>query len=457
MDKLAVNGDSIVLQPVGFMWQAWDGKLPLQGTNIITSEGKSVILEKDVLLAAIQGMGKMYVAPPFATPGSVVNLQLTVIPVSLSLLVAIQGQAVVTAATMGTYTATVVPAMNPQGVPDPLITKMGQWTVETKSQSSFRSGMPVPVPPADPGDASGEGDSTDAEAKDHWVGLSVEDTDGNPLANQSAWLELSNGEVLTRTLGDSGAVRVDQIVLDEDSQERSCIVRLVFDPKRVPVREGPQGYITVQIVDDAGTPLAGREVTLTLPDGDKLVLTLDDLGRARFTGVPLGAACSLEITPAQVQLEFTLVDEDGLPLAGKGFSVTDSTGTVVSGILDDQGFANVTVAEGECTVEVDFENADDSGAADSDEGAESSDDADPGADGAPAEGDTDTATERVFIELLDDDDEPLANVRVLVARADGSQQEHTLDAAGKLEIEIEAGEEVSVAFPDHPNAQAAPK
>jgi hypothetical protein len=68
LDKLAVNGDSIVLQPVGFLWQGWDGKLPLKGTNIITSEGKSVILEKDVMVAALQGVGKMYVAPPFATP-----------------------------------------------------------------------------------------------------------------------------------------------------------------------------------------------------------------------------------------------------------------------------------------------------------------------------------------------------------------------------------------------------
>jgi hypothetical protein len=47
----------------------------------------------------------------------VLSLQLTVIPASLSLSVSIMGQKVVTAMTMGTYTATVVPAMNPQGIP----------------------------------------------------------------------------------------------------------------------------------------------------------------------------------------------------------------------------------------------------------------------------------------------------------------------------------------------------
>jgi Contractile injection system spike tip protein len=467
MDKLAVNGDSIVLQPVGFMWQGWDGKLPLQGGNLITSEGKSVILEKDVLMAALGGMGKMYVAPPFATPGSVVNLQLTVIPATLSLSVATQSQAVVTAATMGTYTATVVPAMNPQGVPDPLVTKMGQWTVETTSQSAFRSGVPAVVPPAGDSDASGEGDSEKTEAKVHWVGVSIEDTAGNPLANQSATLELSNGEVLTRTLGDSGATRVDNILLDEDNKERTCIVRVVFDPKRVPVKREPQGFITIQVVDEDGTPFSGREATLVLPGGEKRTRTLDELGRTRFVGVPIGARCDLEILPAQVLLEFTLTAEDGQPLAGMAFTVTDSTGAELKGVLDDDGFASVTVAEGECEVKVDFTSeGNGNGDGNGNEGGsnnESDDEAAPSDGNAPAEsssppaegGNADEATERTHIELLGEDEKPMANTRVLIARADGTQEEHTLDAAGKLELVVSQGEELSVNFPDHPNARVA--
>lgn len=357
MDKLAVAGDKIVLQPTGFLWQAWDGKLPLQGSNIITSEGKSAVLEKDVMLAALQGTGKMYVAPPFATPGSIISLQLTIIPVSLSPSVSIMGQGVVTGGTMGTYTATMVPAMNPQGVPDPLVTKMGQWTIETTSQSSFRSGLPVPLETGKDGAGEGESESDEAKADGHWIAVSVEDLEGNPLANQRLSLELCNGEVVQRVLSDSGAVRIDGIEIDEDLTDRTCIARLVFDPSRVPVRGEPNGSIAIQVVDDDGEPFAGRDVLLTLPDGTVLRRTLDEAGRTRFVGVPDGARCSFEIVPAQVQLEFTLLDEEGASLAEKSFVVTDSTGTEVKGVTDDEGFASVTVAEGEVEVRVDFEAA----------------------------------------------------------------------------------------------------
>lgn len=357
VDKLAVNGDALVLHPVGFAWQAWDGKLPLRGANLITSEGKSVILETDVMTAALQGVGKMYVAPPFATPGAIINLQLTVIPATLSLSVSVRGQAVVTAATMGTYTATVAPAMNPQGVPDPLLTKVGQWTVETTSQSSFRSGVPVPVQPEAGGAADGEATPASVTSKQHWVGVTLEDTDGNPLANQRVALETCNGTTVHRVLGDSGAARVDGITLDEERTDKTCIVRLVFDPKRVPVKREPVGFISVQVVNDDGEPLAGRGVKLTLADGNVLQRTLDELGRARFEGVPRGSKGHLEIAPALVPLEFTLVDEEGAPSANVPFTVKDSAGNEFTGALDDHGFASLIVAEGECDVSFDFDAA----------------------------------------------------------------------------------------------------
>lgn len=354
MDKLAVTGDSIVLQPLGFFWQAWDGKLPLRGSNMITSEGRSAILEQDVMTAALQDVGKLYVTPAFPTPGTVLRLQLTVIPASLSLSVGIMGQQVVTAMTMGTYTATVVPAMNPQGVPDPLVTKVGQWTVETTSQSSFRAGVPIPLPAPEEGtDGVGSDGATDGSDV-HWVGVSIEDSDGNPLANQAISLNLPSGEGLSRKLGVSGAVRVDGI---EFEGKGTAIVSMVFDPSLVPVATRDDGFITVNFVDEAAGPMAGRDVVLTLPDGTQLRRTLNDLGHTRFSGIPRDAKCTLDIVPILTVLEFTLVAEDDVPLAGKPFKVVDSMGEEYVGVLDEQGFATVEVYEGECFVTVDFDAA----------------------------------------------------------------------------------------------------
>ncbi|HEX2733554.1 MAG TPA: hypothetical protein VHM70_18210 [Polyangiaceae bacterium] len=444
MDKLAVTGDSIVLQPVGFMWQGWDGKIPLQGANIITSEGKSVILEKDVMTAALQGMGKMYVAPPFATPGSVINLQLNVIPVTLSMSVGIQGQKVVTAATMGTYTASVVPAMNPQGVPDPLVTKMGQWTVQTTSQSSFRSGMPQPVPPVGDSDAKADGDPAEAEAKDHWVGITIEDQDGNPFANQIANIELSNGEALVRTLDDGGATRIGSILLDEDDKDPKCIVRLVFDPNRVPTREEALGFIAVQIVNDEGEPFAGRDVTLTLPSGEKRTATLDDLGRTRFANIPLDAKCQLDIVPGLTLFEFALVDEDGAPLAGKPYTVTDSTGKEYKGQLDDDGAASLQVYEGECDVSVDFTDQAEDGDAD---GAGDKDDADE---------DTDEELFTTTLTLTDLGGVRLKNWPVKVRMPDGEEQELSSDGDGLLTIKSKVEGELELSFAKERPDSAAP-
>jgi hypothetical protein len=200
---------------------------------------------------------------------------------------------------MGTYTATVAPAMNPQGVPDPLLTKVGQWSVQTTSQSSFKSGVPASAAAGDDHDASGDGSADSGETKDHWLGVVIEDTEGNPLTNQFVSIELPNGEGVDRTLGDSGAVRLDTFVIDENQSEPAARVKLVFDASRAPVKTVPDGFLAVQLVDDDGEPLAARDVVLTLPDGRQLARTLNELGRTRFEGIPLGAACSLDLVPAQ--------------------------------------------------------------------------------------------------------------------------------------------------------------
>jgi Contractile injection system spike tip protein len=440
VDKLAVTGDSIVLQPVGFFWQGWDGKLPLRGSNIITSEGKSAILEPDVMTAALQGMGKMYVSPAFPTPGTVLSLQLTVIPASLSLSVSIIGQKVVTAMTIGTYTATVVPAMNPQGVPDPLVTKVGQWTVEAPSQSSFRSGVPAPLPaPQDGKDGAGS-DGAETESEVHWVGVTIEDTEGNPLANQMLSLLVPTGERISRKLGDSGAVRVDGIETDG----KKAIASLIFDPSLAPVAPADDGYIAVNVVDEGTGPMAGREVVLTLPDGTQLRQTLNDLGHTRFVNIPRGAKCTLELVPPLVLFEFVLLDVDAKPVSDKPFKVIDSTGQQFSGTLDEQGSASLEVHEGECDVTVDLGD-EDAGAGAGEQPA------------AGANGDSPDATTGEFtttLTLTDLRGERLKNWPVSVRLPNGQTKQLSSDGAGLLTIKSEQQGELELTFAKESGAPA---
>jgi hypothetical protein len=400
------------------------------------------------MTAAMQGTGKMYVSPAFPTPGTIIGLQLNVIPASLSLSIAITGQKVVTAMTMGTYTATVAPAMNPQGVPDPLVVKVGQWTVETTSQSSFRSGVPVPIPAPQSGDGEGGGEGAEAKGDPHWVGVSVEDSDGNPLANQLLSALLPTGERIQRKLGDSGAARVDGIEIDGLDVEHQCVVSLIFDPSLVPIAPADDGYIAINVVDEAGEPLAGREVVLTLPDGTELRRTLDELGHTRFVGIARGAECSLEITPALVLLEFVLVDEDDEPLADKPYKVVDSTGEVYTGVLDAQGAASLEVYEGDCDVSIDFDAQ--SGNGDSEDGDSEADDGEE----SPSEDEAKFVTTLTLTDLRGG---RLKNWPVSVKLANGEIKELSSDGDGLLTIKSNVEGELELSFAKNAGEKAEPR
>ena len=121
-------------------------KLPVQAVapHKIKVEGKSVILESDILMAALQGIGQAYSTPGFDAPGTVVKLDLLITKPTLSESVTTAaGQTIATVATEGTFIAAVVPAMNPSNpAPDPAIPKTGTWKIAGKAQSIARSGSP---------------------------------------------------------------------------------------------------------------------------------------------------------------------------------------------------------------------------------------------------------------------------------------------------------------------------
>lgn len=301
MHPPAVTGDKLVLIPTPpLVWQGWDGKLPLQGQaclDFINAQSKPVVLEADFPLASIQIAGKPYTSPPFVTPGSLASVVLQVNPATLSQAVSVRGQKVVTQATQGTYTLTVmVPAMNPAGpspVPDPLLVKTGTWMIETGAQSVFRSGIPAPAPAPTPDGAGGTsagavghgaGSSAEGDAQDHFVAVTIEDIDGNPLGNQFAFMTLPNGERVKRQLTPAGGARLDGI---RKAGDGTATVNLVFDPSLAPVDFGPdQSFIAFEVIDEGGQPLVHQEIDVVIPGVAPITVQLSERGTSRIEGVP---------------------------------------------------------------------------------------------------------------------------------------------------------------------------
>lgn len=86
MDALLVDGDEIELTPdPPWMWMA---PVRLSVTALpghkIKADGKFAIWDQEIIQAGLLAAGKMYTAPGFATPGSVITCTIIVIPATMS-------------------------------------------------------------------------------------------------------------------------------------------------------------------------------------------------------------------------------------------------------------------------------------------------------------------------------------------------------------------------------------
>ena len=297
MDEFLVDGDEIELVPdPPWNWMAGPVKLPVQAMapHKIKVEGKSVILEADILMAALQGIGQAYSTPGFDAPGTVVKLDLLITKPTLSESVTTDaGQTIATVATEGTFIAAVVPAMNPSiPAPDPAIPKTGTWKIASKAQTIARSGSPKD----DDNEGNGAGGlvggrgggSGGRDGGQFFFAVDVKDTTGEPLAGQKVKITTADGQQFLKTLDKTGSARVDGI-----RQEDGVKVEVIdFDADlRPPGFGGGAHFIAIEVVDPDGKPLTGGKVSVTLPSGERFLRSLGPDGAFRLDGLTeVGAA-----------------------------------------------------------------------------------------------------------------------------------------------------------------------
>jgi hypothetical protein len=326
MDALLVDGDEIELTPdPPWMWMA-PVRLSVAALpgHQIKAKGKFTIWDAELVQAGLLAAGKMYTAPGFATPGSVITCTIVVNPATMSKVYKDLKLPIATVATAGTFLAAVVPAVNPAtGVPDPLVAKTGTWKVVTEKQSVAKSGQPKAdatdgdEADAKAGDASG-GNSAEPganENKVHWVAVKYQDMDGNPLPEHRIAISTPDGQRFERKTTASGASRVDGI-----RAEGEAIASLLELSLRPGVKQPPVPFLGVTIVDEDGFPIEGIELGFTAPSGAELQAETNKKGSVRLDKLPeLGTW-----TVKAVKLPEGLFDGFG---SGDGNGATNGTDT----------------------------------------------------------------------------------------------------------------------------------
>ena len=370
MDSLLADGDELELTPDP-PWQ-WlvPVKVPVTGFHQIKSEGKSVILEADIILAGLKAAGKQYTAPGFDAPGTSVLVTLSVNAATLSASVTEGGQKVGTIATTGTFTAMMVPAMNPAaGVPDPVVSKTGTWKVATEKQSSARSGDPKSLEadgdePEESGEGSGKGahrtTSKAGKREVFWVAIEVEDEEDQPLAGQKVGITTPDGRYYIRELNGSGSTRIDGIPV-----EGECTVTLLgWQPTKAAPSIAENHWIEFEFADEDGSALADHRIVITTPAGRRYQRRLDAEGRARVEAIPEKGACSVEIfplppaerratantatastatanTPKDHWVALELVDREEKPISNRRVAIMTGDGRRIEKVTNNEGHVRV--------------------------------------------------------------------------------------------------------------------
>jgi hypothetical protein len=292
MDALLVDGDEIELTPdPPWMWTA-PVRLSVTATpaHKIKAKGKFTIWETEIAQAGLLAAGKMYTAPGFATPGSVITCTVIVNPATMSQVYKDLRLPIATVATAGTFLATVVPAVNPAtGVPDPLVAKTGTWKVVSEKQSVAKSGQPKPdATDGDDAKANGSnaagansGDQGPTEDNVHWVGVKYQDIDGNPLQAHRIAISTPDGRRVERKTTASGASRVDGV-----RAAGEAITSLLETSLRPAVKQPPAPFLGLTIVDEDGLPIEGIEIGFTSPSGAELTGETNKRGSIRLDKLP---------------------------------------------------------------------------------------------------------------------------------------------------------------------------
>ncbi|MEN9578086.1 MAG: hypothetical protein RJA70_1095 [Pseudomonadota bacterium] len=323
MDALMVTGDQIELTPdPPWKWMVPPVKVPVMGAHRITSEGKSVIWETDIIAAGPLATGQLYSAPGFDVPGTVLSVVLNVTPGTMSEAVKDTNLEVATIATTGTFTAAVIPAINPStGVPDPLITKTGTWAVVSQEQSASTSGKPKAKNQDGKSGAAtskGAGKSLDV----HFVAVEIEDHEGNKLGGQQVVIVSPDGIRNDRKLTAAGAARVDGIRVEGEA----TVHMLRFDRLQAATRSGKAAdWIAFDVVDEEGQPLAGALVEVTTPDGEVIVAKTGPKGAVRIDGLKQVGDCDVKVTLAPA----SVAADGGASADEPRFVVDDGQGTTV--------------------------------------------------------------------------------------------------------------------------------
>lgn len=305
MDDLLVDGGEIELLPAAGATWAWVApvRLRLESSHPIRCEGKSVVLEANLLAAAPQAAGKSYTDGPYSVPGAVASVQLKVDQSTLSKTSNTGGGAVATAATTGTFevVAAQKPAMTTSSPPDPdkSFPKKGEWKVVNTNQRVAVSGKPAALGTAAAAAAASQltaGGELEAKTEDReltWVALELQDEEGEPLAGHRVAITLPDGRRLERRLNQKGAVRVSGIQKAGD-----CLVEWLGAPSVPlgPPLPPPGEWLALKVVDSAGEPLPGCELNVAFPNGSGSRRCRTRAGGAlRIEGVPQSGQCRVEL------------------------------------------------------------------------------------------------------------------------------------------------------------------
>lgn len=167
--------------------------------------------------------------------------------------------------------------------------------------------------------------------------------------------------------------------------------------------ERPQTTLTLELKDDEGRPAKSEKYKVELPDGSVHEGFLDVNGRVQFLNVDPGDAkiTFSDDSPKNKDLTIQLEDEDGKALPGESYVVQLPDGREVRGVLDDQGKAQ-------------FKNVD------------------PG-DAKVTFLDPDKLP-NVSIQLLTEGEQPIPDEAYTLELPDGTEIKGTLDGDGKVTV-----------------------
>jgi outer membrane protein OmpA-like peptidoglycan-associated protein len=113
------------------------------------------------------------------------------------------------------------------------------------------------------------------EVKPSFIDFTLNDDQGNALANVNVRVHLASGETIDATTDSSGNVHIDQ------KPEGSYTVELLGSAEELTT-------IDLRLQDTAGNPLTGRSGTVTFSDGSQMVVMTDADGEIQLTDVPGG-------------------------------------------------------------------------------------------------------------------------------------------------------------------------